>query len=198
MRARGCPVDTGPGELNIVYIGGMNLDGTLNDNALDKFNDLRIVIRSAAASSDIVGIWKATIDPGAPWVVNHPIGIGAAMIDYGYHTAWQVGIHLNNHEGLLQTGGPVRIWRDIHRTGKRNPGDPMQSGYFGINQHGTWQGMNAVLANVGAYSAGCLVAESMPEHREFMAAIKTDARYVKDHRFIFSTTVLSASEIPAV
>jgi lysozyme family protein len=44
MRAKGYRVDSDEGQLNIVYVEGMNVDGTPNDNAPNQFNDLRAVI----------------------------------------------------------------------------------------------------------------------------------------------------------
>ena len=41
MRRKGYVVDTQPGEINIVYVEGLNEDGTVNDDAADKWNDLR-------------------------------------------------------------------------------------------------------------------------------------------------------------
>jgi len=44
MQRKGYIIDTQPGEINIVYVEGLNEDGTVNDDAADKWNDLRVVI----------------------------------------------------------------------------------------------------------------------------------------------------------
>jgi hypothetical protein len=42
----------------------MNPDGTLNDNALNVWNDLRIVIDFRDGKPKIIGCWEATTNPG--------------------------------------------------------------------------------------------------------------------------------------
>ena len=45
MERKGYQVDRGPGEVNIVYVEGMNPDGTANADEANKWNDLRLLIR---------------------------------------------------------------------------------------------------------------------------------------------------------
>ena len=65
MRRKGYVVDTQPGEINIVYVEGLNEDGTVNDDAADKWNDLRVVIGFEGEKPVILGKWRATTEPGA-------------------------------------------------------------------------------------------------------------------------------------
>ena len=58
-----CDRDTG--EINIVYVEGLNEDGTVNDDAADKWNDLRVVIGFEGDKPVILGKWRATTEPGA-------------------------------------------------------------------------------------------------------------------------------------
>ncbi len=64
MERKGYSVDRGPGELNIVYVEGMNADGTANPNEANKWNDLRMVIRFNDGAPKIVSVWTATTEPG--------------------------------------------------------------------------------------------------------------------------------------
>jgi lysozyme family protein len=106
MEARGHRVDKGPGELNIVYVEGMNPDGSVNDNKPNVFNDLRTVIRFDSGVPRIVGAWEGTTEPSRRWTVNPMNPGGAARIAFGQYRAWQLGTH-HDHEALVQTGGAV-------------------------------------------------------------------------------------------
>jgi putative chitinase len=199
MERKGYSVDRGPGELNIVYVEGMNADGTANNNEANKWNDLRMVIRFDNGAPKIVSVWAATTEPGRYWV-EHAASerareLGTARIEFGQYKAWQVGMHHANkpsgHEALIQTGGPVTVCRDLNKDGLRT-GDKRDTGDFGINQH--W-GYN--LAEVDNASAGCLVGQSMDGHRAFIALVKSDPRYQADHGHVFATAVLPATDVLA-
>ena len=134
MERKGYQVDRGPGELNIVYVEGMNSDGTPNADEANKWNDLRLLIRFEGGAPKIVGEWAATTEPGR-YYTDHPVNpLGAARIEFGQYKAWQVGIHHESHEALVQTGGEVTVCRDLNKDGQRT-GDKRQTGEFGINQH---------------------------------------------------------------
>jgi hypothetical protein len=199
MHRHGYPIFRGAEELNIVYVHDHDIDGAPNNDTpeMDTFNDACVVIRFVAGGVPlIIDAWKATVDPGV-YYRDHPIvSGGTAYIKPGHYRAWQVGMHNGDHEGLLQTGGEVTVSRDKNKNLRRDASDWEQTGYFGINQHGPSVRVgNAPLAKVGPYSAGCLVRESVPAQREFMALIKTDPRYRADHEFIFSSTILEKDDI---
>jgi lysozyme family protein/predicted chitinase len=199
MERKGYQIDRGQGELNIVYVEGMNTDGTPNSNEANKWNDLRTVIRFDNGAPKIVGFWGATTEPGRYWV-EHAAGerareFGAARIEFGQYKAWQVGIHHADkpgaHEALIQTGGEVTVCRDLNKDGLRT-GDKRDTGDFGINQHWGYD-----LAEVDKASAGCLVGQSKDGHRAFMALVKSDPRYQAVHGHVFATAVLSAADVLA-
>src|SRR5262249_41660119 len=62
MLAKGYWLARHPDCVNIVYVEGTNPDGTRNDNAPDRFNDIRCVIRIDAAGVPVMagGPWEAT------------------------------------------------------------------------------------------------------------------------------------------
>ena len=195
MEERGHRLDKGDGEINIVYVEGLSPDGTPNRNEPNRFNDLRLILRFVGGRPEIVRSWEATTEPGR-YYTDHPLNTqGAARIALGQHLgAWQVGVHRESHEALVQTGAALTVCRDTNRDFKRD-GDVRDTGFFGINQH--W-GYDAPTDDIGKASAGCLVGRTTEGHREFMDLVKSDRRYRADHQFHFSTTVLTAVDVGAV
>ncbi len=204
MQAAGYRLDRAPGHLNIVYVEGMDADGRANDNAPNRFNDLRVVLDfedaappngSGAASKEpkprIAGLWQATTEPSRVWTQTPMNPKGAARIAFGQYTSWQIGIH-HDHEALVQVA-PVTVCRDLNKDYRRD-GDARDTGLFGINQH--W-GYDLPADDLGRSSAGCLVGRTREGHRAFMALIKRDPRYQADHDFRFTTTILPAAAVRA-
>lgn len=178
-----------PGEMNIVYVEGMNTDGTGNDNAPNKFNDCRIVIAYEGAKPVIRGLWDATTEPGKYWT-EHPMNRGgAARIKFGQYTAWRPGQY-HDQEALLQTS-PITVCRDLNKDYKRT-GDKEDTGMFGIYHH--W-GYDMPKDNLGQSSAGCLVGRTKNGHREFMKLVKSDPRYSPSNKFQFTATVIPFSDL---
>jgi hypothetical protein len=186
-------IDRNPGEKNIIYIEGMNPDGTLNEDQLNVWNDLRIVIEFKNDKPEIIGCWQATTEPGRYYVVNPINSNGAARIAFGQYRAWQRGTHGNAdpHEALIQTGGPVTVHRDQNRDGSR-AGDMVESGFFGINQH--WGG-DSPESDIGRWSAGCQVGRTRQGHREFMKIVKSDPRYVNNSEYVFSSIIIPGDDL---
>ncbi|MEM9092744.1 MAG: hypothetical protein AAGC93_28955 [Cyanobacteria bacterium P01_F01_bin.53] len=194
MDSKGYKIFEGLREYNIVYVEGMNPNGSLNSDSDNVFNDIRLVIEIIDGYPKIVGgPWLASTEPGRYYVNNPMNSKGAARIQFSQYTAWQVGIHGNSepHEALIQTGGIVSVHRDFDKNGIRT-GDKLDTGYFGINQH---SGYDNPVRNVGRASAGCLVARSRAEHRQFMALIKQDWRYQRDRQFIFTSTIIPGDDL---
>jgi hypothetical protein len=190
MKRRGYRLDTGSGETNTTYVEGMGPDGVKNDNAPNEFNDARFVITFENGKPKLAGAWQATTEPSRHWTLHPMNAKGAARIKFGQYAAWQLGEH-HGHEALLQTAGPVTVCRDLNKDFKRD-GDAEDTGMFGINQH--W-GYDLPKNDLGTSSAGCLVGRMRKGHQEFMALMKSDPRFKADHRFVFTATVLPASEI---
>lgn len=191
---RGALIDRKPGEINIVYVEGMDADGTPNRNRVNAFDDLRCVIDFVDGEPRILGAWDATTAPGERYTYQPINSDGAAVIALGYQMAWQVGMHPMsnpNHLALVQTGGKVRLSRDKNKDFARE-GDVVQSDYFGINQH--W-GYDKPKTDIGAASAGCLVGRTKDGHREFMKLVQSDPRYIADSAHIFGTTVVTAKDV---
>lgn len=180
-------------QYNIVYIEGMNGDGTLNSDPPNNFNDRRMVIQIVDGVPAIVGNWQATTEPGYRYTERPMNPEGAARIKFGQYKAWQVGIHgtADRHEALIQTGGTVTVYRDFNKDYQR-VGDKEDTGYFAINQH--W-GYDLPSNNVYYASAGCLVGRLRQGHREFMSLIKQDRRFQLNNRYIFYATVIYGQDL---
>jgi hypothetical protein len=192
MVERNLSVFAEQGTYNIIYIEGVNLDGTQNNDAPNEFNDVRLVLAFENDEPIILGIWEGTTEPGIRYT-NKPMNPkGAARIGFGQYEAWQVGTHGNSepHEALVQVKD-VLVFRDANRDFMR-PGDKKESGLFGINQH--W-GYDLPKTNIGLASAGCLVGRTRAGHREFMRLIKRDKRYQANTKFVFTTTVIPGNEL---
>ncbi|SEI01823.1 Putative peptidoglycan binding domain-containing protein [Methylobacterium sp. 275MFSha3.1] len=181
---------------NIVYLEGVDPDGTLNNDASNRFNDLRIVFTIGADGRPNLdgSIWDSTTEPGRFWTMNPMNAKGAARIAFNQYKAWVVGTHHPNtpsaHEALVQAE-PISVYRDLNKDFKRT-GDQLDTGLFAINQH--W-GYDASKDDLGRTSAGCLVGRTRDGHRKFMALVKDDPRYKTNHSYRFITAVMPGDEV---
>lgn len=198
MQAAGYWLCRHPDCVNIVYVEGLDEDGTPNVDAPNEFNDLRLVLRvNRAGNPEIAEVWEATTEPGRYYTLVEKLDPrGAARIAFGQYKAWSVGTHMagrpSAHEALVQTA-PIRVFRDLNADFERT-GDEVFSGLFGVNQH--W-GFDLPRSDIGRGSAGCLVGRTKAGHRAFMALCKADPRYAASNGYRFVTTVLNAAEVPA-
>jgi peptidoglycan hydrolase-like protein with peptidoglycan-binding domain len=192
LLANNYQVFTRPKEYNIVYIEGMNEDWNLNDDNPNEFNDRRIVIEVVDGVPKIVNHWQATTEPGSYYTYNPMNSAGAARIKFGQYKAWAVGYHGNadRHEALIQVA-PITVCRDFNKDFKRT-GDKLDTGVFLVNQH--W-GYDAPTNDIKNASAGCLVGRRRDGHREFMAIIKQDRRYLANDEYVFYTTVIPGDDL---
>jgi putative peptidoglycan binding protein len=194
MQARGDFIARHPDCGNIVYVEGRDTNGQENDDAPNKFNDSRFVIRIGPGGvPEFRGSWEATTEPGRYYTIN-PMNVkGAARIAFGQYKAWVVGTHARNHEALVQAGD-ITVHRDLNKDYKRT-GDKLDTGAnFAVNQH--W-GYDLPKNDIGRASAGCLVGRSKQGHRDFMKIVKSDPRYKASHGYRFMTSVLAGDALPA-
>lgn len=181
---------------NIVYVEGMDLGGGLNDDAPNRFNDLRLVLGFVDGRATILGRWEATTEPGERWTTAPMNPEGAARIAFGQYKAWAVGRHpahsANGHEALVQVRDVI-VYRDKNKDYSRIGDDP-DEGLFGINQH--W-GYDYPIEDIRDAGAGCLVGRTKAGHREFMKLVKEDPRHAAASSYVFMSTVLDGSQMPA-
>ncbi|AKG20121.1 peptidoglycan-binding domain-containing protein [Calothrix sp. 336/3] len=192
MVSKNYRVFTEPKEYNIVYVEGMNENGTLNDDAPNAFNDRRMVIEFNNGVPKIVNQWQATTEPGSQYTYTPMNPGGAARIKFGQYKSWSVGMHGNGdrHEALIQVA-PITVHRDFNKDFKRT-NDKSDTGMFAVNQH--W-GYDAPQNDIKNASAGCLVGRMRQGHREFMALIKQDRRYIRNSGYVFYTTIIPGDDL---
>ncbi|MBE9034743.1 peptidoglycan-binding protein [aff. Roholtiella sp. LEGE 12411] len=192
MQAKSYQVFTNLREYNIVYIEGINEDWSLNSDPPNQFNDRRIVIEVVDGIPKIVNHWQATTEPGRYYTFNPMNTEGAARIKFGQYKAWAVGWHGNadRHQALVQVA-PITVHRDFNKDFQRT-GDKLDTGLFLVNQH--W-GYDAPANDIKNASAGCLVGRRREGHREFMAIIKQDRRYLANNDYLFYTTVIPGDDL---
>jgi hypothetical protein len=184
-------------QYNIVYVEGMNSDGTLNDNAPNAFNDLRLVIEIVNGVPVLVGCWQGTTEPGSHYTMNPLNPMGAARIALGQYKAWQVGIHYGGgsdpHEALVQVGN-LTVYRDKNEDFLRTSDRLNTSDAFGLDQH--W-GFDYDYNNISFAGTGSLIGRRREGHREFMAIIKQDQRYLLNNDYVFVTTIIPGDDLAA-
>lgn len=198
MELRGFKLFRNPGEINIVYVEGVDLDGKPNSDAPDRFNDLGLLLRfNEAGEPEIIHRAVCTTEPGilATFSVNALRLGGVARIQLTqYLERWKIGWHKKvDHPALVQCA-PILVHRDRNRDFIRTR-DPIMPA-TGINHHGTRPGYVAKF--VGMFSAGCSVRLHWEENLEFINLLKTDPRYQADADFKFSATYLDGSKIAAL
>ncbi|MEG4350219.1 hypothetical protein QUA74_10805 [Microcoleus sp. LAD1_D3] len=180
------------GEKNIIYVEGMNPNGTLNADTPNHFNDARLILGFRDGLPTIEGAWEATTEPGYYYTDNPMNPNGAARIAFGQYRAWQVGLHgySHPHEALIQVG-LVKVHRDWNRDMMRT-GDAIDEGYFGINQH---HGYGHPKNDIHTAGAGCFVGHDIEQHFDFMDCVKSDPRYKHDPEFIYPTTIIAGDKL---
>ena len=178
-----------PGTTNIIYIEGMNTDGSLNKDEPDQFNDLRSIWNHNLVCQQV---WTATTEPGRRYTLDPMNPKGAARVKFGQYEAWQVGMHGNSepHQALVQVA-PIIVCRDLNEDFIRT-GDKEDKGLFGVNQH--W-GYDLPKNQIKLASAGCLVGRTRDGHRQFMSYLLNDVRYFDNSKHIYSTIIIPGDKL---
>jgi hypothetical protein len=191
MISNGYSISQQLGTYNIVYIEGIDPDGTLNDDRINYFNDLRTVIQIDIGVPKIVGKWIATTEPGTFYTDNPENKKGAARIQFGQYKAWAVGRHKQQNLALRQEAN-VTVCRDFNKDGARTNDNLDTGNYFGINQH---HADDQSRTDIGLWSAGCLVGMSKDEHNDFMEIVMKDRRYKLNSNYLFETTIIAGDDL---
>lgn len=194
MQQKGYWIARAPDMLNIVYVEGVDADGTPNADRLNEWNDRRMVIRIRPdGRPEMMANDQATTEPGRFYTMNPLNRLGVARIAFGQYKAWVDGAHKGFQPALVQRG-PLRLHRDLNRDGHRDPSDPIVVGdSFGINQHST--APNLTPAFVDKFSAGCLVGRRYRWHLSFMQMVRQDIRYALNKGYVFISAVLDGTEL---
>lgn len=194
------PINPNQGAYNIIYIEGVNLDLTDNNDAPDEWNDLRLLIDHDADGDPYICFRQvATTEPGRAATKN-PAALkkgGVARIRFGHHLSkWRMGWHNYSTEGIKHPAlvhdrsEAIMVHRDLNQDGKRT--NDKITPATGINHHGTKPGASP--SRVGAFSAGCLVGQDWVDHMKFMEFLKNDVRYNRSKEFKFSAIIIDGSK----
>lgn len=138
-------------------------DGSLVrvNEKVDVFDDSISVLR-ATSKGVRVESFKATIDPGLPYILKPMSGvIGAGRKEEG-HYQYKHGLH-KGIPALVQSS-KVRARRDLNKDGIWHELEPVQEGFFAMNIHPKL----ANSKNVSVNSAGCTVIDSMKDGKEWL------------------------------
>lgn len=148
--------------LNIVYLEDANADTWQPVlGQIDVWDDVRIVVSD---KGEVLLSCEATCEPGAWYTYHRMNSKGAFRIasDRQFLDAWTFGDH-KGQLALVQCG-EIQGFRDDNEDGIR-PGDVLDEGIFGVNQHTTGINQFAPAPEmVGRYSAGCLVGRHPNTH----------------------------------
>lgn len=195
MQTKGYWIARSPRMRNIVYVEGLNPDGTLNTDTANQWNDRRIVFRIAPnGRPEMLVNDQTTTEPGSHYTWNPLNPNGAARIAFGQYKAWAVGLHKGVQPALVQRE-KIRLHRDLNKDGFRSKNDPIDIGKtFGINQHSTRAGTPPEF--VDSYSAGCLVGRRYAWHLSFLNIVKQDERYRQNQGYLFISTIIPGDDLP--
>lgn len=94
-------------------------------------------------------LYRGSVDPGRDFTADPMNPEGAAHLQDGCWL-YQPGSH-KGHRALVQAA-PVKVARDKNRDGTIEPGEPVSTGYFGVDIHA-----GGASPAVGEWSAGCQV-----------------------------------------
>jgi hypothetical protein len=157
----GYSIDKRPNKLNI--IGVRNSAAT----SQDKFDDLLAYFFYDKNGKLVGRVVSGTTDPSTAFLKS-PINLkGAAILKSGqYKDAYQIGLHRNKYEALVQRK-PVTVIRDDDRNALINYLAPTQTGLYGINIHKSTKGKNNEDI-IGLDSAGCQVFRNIRDFEDMM------------------------------
>ena len=190
---RGYTLARGRGEINLIGIEGMNLDGTLNPDTNDKWNDLVGILRFHNGQPHFDALYQATTEPGWHYTNDPPDGVDAvARLDTGFHAKlWQVGLH-RGYEALVQGDNTARLVRDRNRNFLRDD-QVSNERWNGINLHTTkttgWTG-SASPDSIGQWSAGCVVIYKPDDFLQLMEFVKQSKQYQQNQYHDFNFILL--------
>lgn len=168
MAAKGYEIFTANGVPNIVGIRSTERDGI-------DYDDTCFVWWTIDGKEE-VHQYTITTNPGDYYLKNPIKGTnGTLILCPGQHkNCWQIGYHKGKQLAFVQTGAPVRVFRDANKDSKLDF-DPksIEIGYFGMNgHHGSLNDVNVI----GQWSAGCQVWRYSKAHQKMMKQVQENEK----------------------
>lgn len=180
--------------VNVVYVEGTEPDGAPSPGRPDAFDDLRLLLGFDPDGAPAVrAAWHATTRAGQT-ALDEPVDeLGPPRLQPGQYKAWVAGttaIGTKLEQDALVQVVELPVHRDAGKDHRR-AGDPHQTGFFVIDQHG---GLDEDRHRVGDASAGCLVTPRIDDQRAFMAMLRRDPRWRASNAYRFMTSLLTRAE----
>ena len=141
---------------------------------VNEFDDFLYVIYRNHNKDWRIHQWEITTDPGLPSLLD-PININgtAILVPDQYKSAYKLGLHRGRYKALVQSGAPVRVYRDYNEDLTYDFDEStVDEGFFGINIHKA--GTNS--SKVNDWSAGCQVFKKASDFNEFIDLCSTSAK----------------------
>lgn len=154
-----------------------------------KWDDKFYLLYKENGKEKMLSFGNFTTDPGT-YYLQHPMNPkGCAILVPGqYKGAYKIGLHNGKYEALVETGGPVSVYRDNNKNTVLDMSNKtIQRGNFGINIH---HGGNS--STIGKYSAGCQVFKN-PADLQTLLNVCKKSRNLYGNSFTY--TLLNASDI---
>lgn len=153
--------------------------GIRNENSTDSFNDLMCVLyRDAVDGKNRLFAMQGTTDPGLGPTRHYKKKGGVRILCKGmYNDFWVFGYNDSSKRfggrkmPLMRQYGksPAKTARDQNGNGIIDVNEPIDVGYFGIENHAMSYGKGF---NVGWFSEGCQGARKYHDHLKAMAIVK--------------------------
>ena len=173
----------------------LNIIGVRNSNSkANKFDDTMLVVYRNGRKNWEVKSYQITTDPGRYWL-KRPMNVNgtAIVVPDQYRSIYKLGKHRGVYEALVQTGGPISVYRDSNRDDILNlEPDTVTSGFYGINIH---KSSNSESTKVEKWSAGCQVFARSSEYNDFIRLVKKSENLYGD---TFSYTLITEDDWSSV
>ncbi len=167
--------------LTIIGLEGVNEDFTLNDNKPDQYNDLILGMklwgnRKITITPPLIG----TVSPGAHYTkfAMNKLGAGRLVPNMKQPDIWKLGRHFREPDCLIQTGGPVTVYRDANKDFDFTNDKKYENVWGGFNFHHNFD--RNVKSGIGKTSAGCIVPVGRINFYKFINEhVKNDIAFKK-------------------
>ena len=162
----------------------LNIIGVRSSNRRSgKFDDFLHVVYQELGDW-IEEVYECTTDPSTSYhrVPLHATGV--AIVKEGqYRGVWKLGKHRGLYKALVQTGGPITIYRDSNLDDIADYVDE-DTGYFGINLHRA--GRSSLMDNTKDFSAGCICIRSPLDYARFIRLCELQDENGKGSKYSFT------------
>ncbi len=153
--------------------------GVRDTNIGDGFKDKIGVAFIDGKQNQIVIESPATTEPGGGWLggkMGNPQGT-AILCPGQYRSCWAIGVHGKHKQPALVQTKEARflVWRDPDKDGRIDRTGKLYGDVTALNCHTVYETHDGT-KEVGKWSAGCQVFNSVSDHKLFMAVCAISAK----------------------